>query len=223
MTESTDEDKVELEKLRVFVTEYDRKCAEFEEKLIEARLKAAAFDKDGMQWIEHFLKWINENANKYDFPGDMLNNINAAWGSLNNDKDELPAGVISVIKIFVENVFDIGDIFGQYGGNLDALYAVDKLSKNESPHDVAMPKIAWEHAFWEAQKIAKANKFSRKPEEKRRKAKEFAHSRKRELLSKGKSSVAANYIVINELEENKEYSDIINDMGKENIKKFLQL
>ena len=72
--------------------------------------------------------------------------------------------------------------------------------------------------------IDTAYKFSgRKKDRLRQEARDFALKQKQELLQKGKSNTEANTIVIYQLERHPIYGNYVKDLGKEALRKLLQI
>ena len=80
--------------------------------------------------------------------------------------------------------------------------------------------------FWDAVGLLlqRVEKFSgRKPNKLRQEARDFALKQKQELLQKGKSNTEANTIVIYQLERHPIYGNYVKDLGKEALRKLLQI
>ena len=72
--------------------------------------------------------------------------------------------------------------------------------------------------------VIKGYKFSgRKKDHLRQEARDFALKQKQELLQKGKSNTEANTIVIYQLERHPIYGNYVKDLGKEALRKLLQI
>lgn len=72
--------------------------------------------------------------------------------------------------------------------------------------------------------VARGCKFSgRKKDHLRQEARDFAIKQKQELLQQGKSNTEANTIVIYQLERHPIYGDYVEGLGKEALRKLLQI